>query len=267
MIAALPMYDPPWLRAANDRLWSHIARRLRDRGLDDAPAALDREGEPEDIWASPSLLLGQACGYPLVTRLRESVQLVATPHYAAEGCEGAFHRAAIVVRRDDPARVPADLRGRRAGMNGHDSNTGMNLFRAAIAPLAGTAPFFASVAITGSHARSLAAILSNRIDAASVDAVTLALLRDRYPRHAERVRVLDWTAPSPALPLITAAGTPPAMVRLLRETLAALPADPDARDSLRALRITGFTPLGVEAYRPLLTLAEAAAALGYKALR
>lgn len=85
MIASLAMYDLPWLKAANDRLWSEIAVRLRDLGVPDVPERLERNMDLEDVWRSPRLLLGQTCGYPLMSDLRETVQLVATPHYRAEG--------------------------------------------------------------------------------------------------------------------------------------------------------------------------------------
>ena len=56
MIASLPMYDWPEVRAANDRLWSAIADGLTARGID-APARLNRDGELWDQWEAPELLL------------------------------------------------------------------------------------------------------------------------------------------------------------------------------------------------------------------
>lgn len=266
MIAALPMYEPPWLRTAHNCLWSLLAKELRNRGVGGVPSALHRGGDLVETWTSPSLLLGQTCGYPLLTRLHESVQIVATPHYAAEGCDGAYHRAAIVVRATDPAPSISDLRGTRAGINDPGSNTGMNLFRAAIARVADGRQFFRSVTVTGSHARSLAAILSGKIDVASVDAVTLALMRDRYPSHLNGLRIVDWTPPSPALPLITSARSPRSLVDALREALSSILADPDNEDILRPLRITGFSLLDRDDYQPLLVMEREAIAQGYPAL-
>lgn len=266
MIAALPMYDLPWLRAVNDRLWTALARHLRDAGMPGVPDRLDRAADLDDLWRSPDLLLAQSCGYPVVTELRETVQLVATPRYRAEGCDGVLHRSAIVVRADDPARSLADLRGRRAGINAPRSNTGMNLFRAAIAPLAWAGTFFTQVTTTGSHARSLAALLSGRIDVAAIDAVTFAHLRRRYPRHAEAVRVLAWTDATPGLPLVTAAETPPDVIIALRVALERVARDPGSQPHLDALLIDGFEPIGVDRYLPVLALEQQALAQGYPAL-
>lgn len=267
MIASLAMYDLPWLRPANDRLWSAVALHLRDAGIEDVPAALTRETDLDDVWQSRALLLAQTCGYPLMTELRETVQIVATPRYRAEGCDGPAHRAAIVVRADHPADSLADLRGSWLGVNSRRSNSGMNLLRAAVAPLAGGEPFFEGVAVTGSHARSLAGILSGRIDVASIDAVTLAYLKAHYPRHAAEIRILAWTAATPGLPLVTAASTPPNIVAALRQALAAAFADPRTQASLEALRIDGFARLDVEDYAPVLALEERAVAHGYPTLQ
>jgi ABC-type phosphate/phosphonate transport system substrate-binding protein len=188
---------------------------------------------------------------------------VATPCYRAEGCEGAWHRSALVVRRDDPAETLADLAGRRAAMNARDSNTGMNLLRAAVAPLARDGRFFGSVVETGAHARSVLAVIAGRADIAAVDAVTLALLRDRYPGIDRRLRVLGWTAQSPGLPLITAQ---PALVEPLRRALGAVMADPALAPVRAALRLEGIALVDRSAYAAVPALEQAARDAGYPEL-
>jgi len=263
MIASLAMYDLPWLQEANDRLWARIAAAVRDHGVADVPAGLTRGADLEEVWRSPELLLAQSCGYPLMTQLRGRVQLVATPHYDVEGCDGAFHRAAIVVHASNPAASLADLRGARAGLNDPQSNTGMNLFRAAVAPVAGGTAFFGEVLVTGSHAQSLEALAAGRIDVASIDAVTLALIRRHAPEQARAIRILDWTAATPGLPLITSASTPPETVATLRDVLAELNTDP----SLGALCINGLEIFPVENYDTILRLERQAEDLDYPILR
>lgn len=272
MIATLPMYDLPWLGPANDKLWTWLASKLRARGISDVPPALLRDADLDAAWTAPSLLLGQTCGYPLLTRLGGRVRLVATPHYKAQGCEGPFHRAAILVRHNDPARSLADLQGRSAGINSYDSNTGMNLFRAAIADIferaeEATEPaFFDSVVVTGSHARSFAALISGKIDVASIDAVTLALLGDRYPDHIRHLRLLEWTEASPSLPFITSLQTPDSVVLALQEELANAATDAVLKDALGALRIEEFSIQPLDAYERIVTLENQAAKRGYPKL-
>lgn len=264
-VAALPMYDPPALEAANDALWTAIAARLRQREVD-APDRLTRGPDLDAIWRSPRLLLAQACGYPLVGRLDGLVQLVATPRYRAPGCEGARHRAAIVVGAESPFDDLAALRGRRCAINSRDSNTGMNLLRARIAPLADQGRFFAEAITTGSHAASLDAVAGGDADVAAIDAVTLALLTDADPALTDAVRVLDWTDASPGLPLITAAATPPSRLAALRDALDAVAADPALAEVRAALRLEGFSRLSRADYDPVAALEQDARRRGVRDL-
>lgn len=256
--ASLGMYDAPELAGANDALWTQVAGRLRAAGVAGVPAALARDRALPDLWADPRLLLAQTCGWPLVTALAGRVAVVATPCYALPGCEGPTHRAFIVVRADDPAAAPEDLRGRAFALNAWDSNTGMNLPRALFAPLARDGRFFGTVITTGGHRASLAAVAAGRADAAAIDCVTFGLLRRHAPGAVAGLRVLAETPPAPCLPFITSRATPPEAIAALREALD----QPQA-----ALALTGTVALPAEAYAGLRDLADAAARRGYPVLR
>ncbi|MEO1530805.1 MAG: phosphate ABC transporter substrate-binding protein, partial [Pseudomonadota bacterium] len=86
------MYDLPALRPQTDALWAGIAAGLRARGVN-APGALTRAADVHAPWRDPALLLGQTCGYPFWHALRGHVRLVATPVYAAPGCDGSTYRS------------------------------------------------------------------------------------------------------------------------------------------------------------------------------
>jgi len=263
MIASLGMYDPRWLQHANDTLWSAIAARLRGMGLTGVPDRLTRDRPLAQIWAAPDLLLAQTCGYPLTTRLGEGVALVATPVYHAPGCDHAWHRSAVVVRIDEPAQDLAALIGQRVAINGRDSNTGMNLLRACVAPLARDGAFFRQVIETGAHARSVWAVIAGHADVAAIDAVTLALLHDRFPLLDRRIRVLDWTPASPGLPLITSARHPDATIAALRAALSEVMADPDLAGTRAMLRLAGVTVLARKDYETVLGFERDARTAGY----
>ncbi len=265
-IASLAMYDWPELQAANDALWSAIAGRLAEQGLA-VPERLTRGVDLDAVWTSPALLLGQTCGYPLMTALGRRVQLVATPRYKARGCEGPFRRSAMVVRARTPIRSLAQLRGRRCALNDRASDSGMNLLRAAIAPLAAGAPFFSKVIVTGSHLASAEAVATGAADVAALDAVSHAHLRRLRPELAEELRVLGWTGSTPGLPLITAAKTDGATLRVLQDALAGVAQDPTLADARRALLLDGFSLLPRRYYGLTLHIEERAQALGYPELR
>ena len=265
-IAALPMYDPPELQAANDALWAAIGARLRSEGLD-APQRLTRGLPLEAIWSDPDLILAQTCGYPLMTTLRGRVGVVATPCYGAPGCDGPYHRSAVVVRRNDPAAAVADLRGRRYALNDPASNTGMNLMRTLIAPLTHGEGFFSAVTVTGAHAASVEAVAAGEADVAAIDCVTFTLLQRLRPATTRLMRVLAWTAPSPGLPLITAVATNAGARTALRRSLADTARDPSLRETRAELLLESFEFLPASRYEAVLDLERSAVAHGYPVLR
>lgn len=267
LIAALPMYDLPELQPATNALWAAIATRLRDDGVIDVPHQLTRGAPLDELWASPDLLLGQTCGYPLVTRLQGRVTLVATPCYGAPGCAGSSYRSAIVVRRDDPAAKLEDLRRRRCAVNEPTSNSGMNLLRAAIAPLASGGAYFDQVLLTGAHVASVEAIRDNAADVAAIDCVTWAHLQRLRPALTHGLRVLAWTAASPGLPLITSNRTEPGVTAALRRALGEVAQDPSLSPMRAELMLTGFEILPPDRYDSISQVEQAAIALGYPALR
>jgi len=264
-IASLAMYDPPALRAHNDTLWHAIADQLALQGLD-RPGELTRGVDLDEIWRSPSLLLAQTCGYPLTTALAGAVQLVATPRYRAAGCPGAFHRSLIVVGARSGVSHLRDLRGARCAVNDRRSNTGMNLLRAEIAPLAREGRFFAEVQITGSHAASLAAVALGDADVAAVDAVTFALLKRWDPDRTAAVRVIGSTRSTPGLPLVTGAAMPLRGLLGLRRALDAVAGDPRLAATRDALLLDGFSVLPAHLYQQIPYLEQEAARRGYPEL-
>ena len=260
------MYDLPELQAANDALWAAIATRLASEGVSDAPERLTRGGALETLWSHPDLLLSQTCGYPFATTLRNRVQLVATPRYGAPGCSGPFYRSAIVVRADAPAGSLSDLRGARCAVNDLFSNSGMNLLRVEIAPLAHGQPFFGAVAISGSHEASAVAVADREADVAALDCVTWAHLQRFRPAMTGHLRVLTWTARSPGLPLITGLRTDALTRAALVRALEGVANDPDLSDLRAELLLEGFDSLPAQRYHAILHLERMATARGYAQL-
>lgn len=265
--ASLGMYDRPELHEANDALWSAIADQLAHAGVHGVPARLDRNRTLPEIWNDPALLLAQCCGYPLVTTWRGRLRYLATPRYRAPGCDGVNHRSRIVVRKDDPAAVLSAMRGRRAAVNEWTSNSGMNLFRAAVAPLAAGQSFFGTVIETGSHAASARLVAANDADVAAIDAVTFAHLEHYEPEVTWRLRTLGWTAPSPGLPLVTASTTSDQEVAALRAALDAVARSEALAGVRAALRIDSFERLPPSHYDVVLAVEAEAVSSGYAVLK
>jgi ABC-type phosphate/phosphonate transport system substrate-binding protein len=266
VIAALPMYDYAELQADNDALWAALAESLAASGIADIPAELTRGRRHFDLWREPNLLLAQACEYPIATDCAGAVQLVATPLYTAVGCTGPLYRSAIVVRRHEPAATLADMRGMRCVINEWSSNSGMNLLRAAIAPLASGAEFFESVDLSGSHRRSIEMVADGEADLAAIDCVSWAHFQRIAPERTGALRVLGWTDASPSLPFVTGAGTDAATLRALRSALADIIADPALDGARERLFLSGFDFAPDPGFTQVLGLARRAAELHYPKL-
>ena len=265
-VASLPMYNPAEAPDASAALWSGLARHFRRAGITDVPERLLENPTIPDHWFSPELLFSQTCGYPLTHALKGRVQLVATPCYDAEGCEGSSYCSFVIVPSDSPATSPADLRGKRLAFNTPDSQSGMNTLRALIAPFSGGRKFFAEVIETGSHAASLAAVAAGKADVAAIDCVSFGMFH-RYGRvDARSVRILCRTDSAPNLPFITAGNMSPELIMRLRDGLRAAMADPAMAAARQALLLKDIMLLPDSAYQPILDMEQAAERQGYPKL-
>jgi ABC-type phosphate/phosphonate transport system substrate-binding protein len=265
LIAVLPMYDFPGTAAANDALWAAISARLAEAGVR-APTRLTRGGDLAALWRHPGLVFGQTCGYPYVTGLKDSVTLIATPEYSFAGCEGASHRSFIIRAARDPRRGLSEFRGATAALNAQDSNTGMNLFRAAIASVARGAPFFRAIVVTGSHEASVEAVAEGQADLASIDCVSFALLSRGRPELVEGVALVAESPLSPGLPFVASARLEQSTIDAVREALFAALADPALDETRATIGLKGARPARPANYDRVIEIERGAAATGYARL-
>ena len=238
-IASLGMYPFDHLRAHWDLLWHHIRR-----GLDHAPAELAWDLDLTDAWQSPDLLLGATCGWPLLTELPPTVQVVGTFDPDVPFAQHGTYRSVIVASK--PLSV-AEWRARPdtvVAINGEDSLSGaISMWHAW-----GGRP--EHTVVTGAHLESMRAVADGSAHLASIDAVTYALVADAEPAMASRVHVVGHGPSVPSLPLVTAARHA-AQVPALRGAIGSAVREPGVAPSLHALRVRGFVPLDRSAYESL----------------
>ncbi len=197
MIASLMMYRHPQLDGAIGRFWQLIRERLSTVGID-GPATLSQDAEEFMVWTDPDLVLSQTCGMPFRTRLHDHVTLVGTPDYGLPGCPPGYYNSALVVRANDPRGDVAAFTSGTFAYNQRLSQSGY------AAPYWHMHPaWFDTLLQTDQHLASARAVAEARADIASVDAVTWRLI-SRYEPFARDLRVLEFTQPTPGLPLITA---------------------------------------------------------------
>lgn len=239
MIASLPMYDRPELRAETDRYWALIREELAARGIA-APEAL-RRGDAVLMpqWESADLILSQTCGFPYRARLHGRVELVGTPDFGNEGCPPGYYRSILIARADDPRGDFADFEGARIAYNDGLSQSG---WAAPINHAAARGIRLLPGVETGSHRASFLAVAEGRAELAAIDALTWSLISEF--EDVSGVKVIGATDPTPALPYITAKGRDSG---LILEGVAAAIARlaPSDRDRLH---LRGIVAIPAEAY-------------------
>lgn len=235
MTASLPMYDWPEMRGATDGLWAAIARRL---GTDES---LLRDGNHVAHWRRADLLFSQTCGYPFTHEFRGKLKLVATPHYAVDGCVGPNYQSIVFARRAAPL---GNFRGTIAAVNNPDSMSGMLALQLVFGPLAKGGHFFTGAIATGGHVASLIAVRDGKADVCAADAVCVALARRHRPDCLESLVEIARSPLVPSLPYVTISGD----VTRLRGALAAVFADPAMQEIRDQLFLTGYSLLDPRAY-------------------
>jgi len=262
-LAQLAMYDLPELRQATDAWWGGLAGSFRATGIESVPDGLTRELDCLDVWRSPQLFLSQTCGYPLMTELAGQVSIVASPVYDCPEVQGANYCSLILVRANDPAIAPEDLRNRRAVVNGRNSQSGYAALRAVFAPLARDGRFFSNVLVSGAHMRSLEMVVAGEADVCACDNVTYHLL-ERYKASAvEGLRLLGRSPIAPSLPYVTAGDAEESLIEALRQGILAASADPRLAEAREKLLISGFEIRPLADYDRIVEMEADCIASGY----
>lgn len=255
MRAMASMYWMPELARPTADWWAGLARHWRAAGLREVPAQSEQPEDLYGLWLAPDLFFAQTCGYPLTHELRGKVTLVATPCYGAPGCAGSDYNSRIIVRADSGISSLADLAGKVAAINSHDSQSGWNALRHSLVPALNGA--FPRVIETGGHRRSVAAVREGRADVAAIDCVTFARLAAVAPQELEGLRVIAESAAAPALPYITRKDIPADDLQRLRDGLRAAVADPALTEARQAMMIRDIVLLPEQAYDRILEMEAA----------
>lgn len=241
----LPMYDWPELSEATDRFWSAVAAELGAMGVS-APATIARDPDLWSTWRSPELLLSQVCGAPMIRQLQGAVSYVGTPDYAVAGWEDGRYSSVIVTRKGGRHTALSDLPGAVAAVNDLDSISGFwSLASLGLEP--------ARLHLSGAHRRSARMVAEGQADFAAIDTYCWDLLSRFEPAVHGGLSPVGRTRRVPAPPFITAVSTPRATIDSLFAALSAAAREPEVRDALADLRLTGFRRLGVATYRAELT--------------
>lgn len=219
MIAALPMY---WRREnAEDwrAMWRDVQAVAQRHGLQlpDLTAPEDIDGPWTEHWLREDLILSQTCSMPFRTTLRDKVTYVGTFDFGLDTPTGHYYSEFVTQHGTHDIR--------RLAINGTDSQSG---FAVGFSPLVDgdETTHYAERAAhveTGAHVASIQCVAEGHADGAYIDAVTYQLSA-HYDPTTDSLTKTGRTPPTPGLPLVTARGTNPAMLRsIFFEVFAAEP--------------------------------------------
>jgi ABC-type phosphate/phosphonate transport system substrate-binding protein len=225
-VASLAMYPFTHIRPDHERLWDAVRARLSF----DAPG-LDWEVSHDVACRRDDLLIGQTCGWPLITDLASRVRVVGTFDCDVDGAVDGTYRSLLVSRAPGSLVEILHRPGLTVAANSKDSLSGwVSLYSVA----AGHGVRLDAVEWTGAHASSVEAVRQGRADLAAIDSVSWTHLDTTglsVVGHGPRV---------PCLPLVTSSRSSDAVIAELRHAFAAAVGDPSMAATCASLRIRGF---------------------------
>ncbi len=260
MLVSLPMYGihPQDVQP----FWQRLSCQLRHHGVTGVEEQLIWPSDLLQHWRDPNMLLSQTCGFPLVTSLRQQVQLVGVLGYQSPYCTGPYYRSLVVVRENEEGQRLADFRHRIVTYNSTDSQSGYNALRALIAPLAVNGGFFSRGLVSGGHYQSIEMIQQGQADIAAIDCVSFALLQRAKPTAVAGLKIISLTEAAPGLPLITSLSTSQEQLLRIRQAITATVNSPTSTSAKNKLLIETFTVLPWTAYDVISQMQKKAFALG-----
>lgn len=238
-VASLAMYSFAATRPAYEALWDRVRARLPF----DAPA-LEWQASPDVVCRRDDLLLGQTCGWPLVTELAADVRVVGTFDCSVAGAVDGTYCSVLVTSGDGTL---AEILGDEPAVAA-SAPTSLSGWISLQVVARSHGIVLDAVEWTGSHAASVDAVAAGRAGLASIDAVTWAHL------DVPGLRVVGHGPRVPCLPLVTAGTSSDAMLAELRDALHAAVGEADMAATCAALRIRGFLDRDLSDYQRLATL-------------
>jgi ABC-type phosphate/phosphonate transport system substrate-binding protein len=241
-IASLAMYPFGNLRHAYEQLWDSIRGRLSV----DAPE-LDWVVEPLEACRRDDLLLGQTCGWPLVTELASSVRVIGTFDCAVEGARDGTYCSVLVSGTGESLDAILRRPDLVVAANSPDSLSGWVSLRVACAS---AGRHVDTAHWTGSHAASIDALRGGRAQLAAIDAVTWGHI------GTDELTIVGSGPRIPCLPLITSGSSTDELVDALRAAVGDAVREPAMADVCETLKIRDFVERDLADYEGLSGLAE-----------
>jgi ABC-type phosphate/phosphonate transport system substrate-binding protein len=216
------------------------------------------------------LFIGHTCGYPLMKRLKNKLSPFCVPVFDAPGCHGLYNTSLFIASVNSKIQSLRDSYRGVAAFNGRDSNSGMNVFRHAVALLAQEKgrgqKFFSHLIESGSHKQSLIEVAEGRADVSAIDSVSFALIADAWPALASDIRTIGYSVKTCGLPFVMPNSrlkitNPKRLTLQLNKALSMLPAQ-----HRQSLRLVNFLDIKLSDYESILDLEQQSIEMSYASL-
>ena len=152
----------------------------------------------------------------------------------------------VVVRGDSGIRSFAELRGRSWTYNDGCSLSGYYSLLGQLAGMGADEGFFGRLYCSGSHLKSIEAVVGGEADAAAIASNVLSVRPGEVQGLSQRLRVIESWGPFPIQPVVVRSSLPARLKEGLRTSLLEMDARPLSSFGLRR-----FVPVTEEDYRSL----------------
>jgi phosphonate transport system substrate-binding protein len=245
-IAVAPTVSPEKSMEMYQPFIDYVGKKLQRKAT-----ALYRQtySETNDLVRYQRCDIGIVCTYPFIRGEKEfGMQALVVPQINGE----TTYQSIILVPVASPAKTLFDLRGKRFASADIMSTTGW-LFPAMVLMDAGENPdkFFGEHVLTGSHDRSLQAVVDGFVDGAAVHGIVYNQIVAEDPSTLGKVKVLIKSAPFGIPPIVVHPDLDPQLKKHILSVLLRMHEDAEGRSILAKLQIERFVVPDANLFAPL----------------
>ena len=199
--------------------------------------------------------IGFMCGLLYTYTVKENtapIELVAAPILIGRRYQGKpIYFSDVIVRKDSPYTSFDDLQGCIWAYNELSSHSGWNIVRYSLLEQGKSPHYFGEIIKTGSHYRSLQAVLEGRADAAAIDSHMLDVSFLQDSTLATKLSIIARLGPSTIPPVVASKSLDSSLKASIRSILVDMHRDPRAAAELRKGAIARFVPIADEHYHDI----------------
>jgi phosphonate transport system substrate-binding protein len=245
-IAVAPIVSPEKSMEMYQPFIDYVGRKLGRKAT-----ALYRQtySETNDLVRYQRCDIAIVCTYPYIRGEKEfGMQALVVPQIKGE----TTYQSIILVPAASPAKTLLDLRGKRFASADIISTTGW-LFPAMLLMDAGENPnkFFGELVLTGSHDRSLQAVVDGFVDGAAVHGIVYDQIVAEDPSTLGKVKVLVKSAPFGIPPIVVHPDLDPQLKKDILSVLLRMQEDAEGKSILAELHTERFVVPDANLFAPL----------------